>query len=466
MAALSSGSRRPDDRWWSRSRPTGEATRPSVDDSAATPGSRPRVTSSYSPDTVSVSATVSILTITPGDSGDRCDSAVTAVVVPTGRGAYSCTCVRSLGRRGIETIVASEVEGVSAAASRYCTESVRVADPEVDLLAYRDDLLALAERPSVATVIPVRPTDTYVLSRFQEAFQAVTSVFVPTLAQLDTVFDRVRLFEAARDAGVPVPRTESLDAVTDWSRPQVVKSRYNLLTSRYLCDRDESDAELVKSVDHLAAGERPDDSLRDRLSHTPIVQEYVPSSDEYMVAALYDHGEPLATFQHRQIRGNSYTGGGGVYRRSVAIPELGRVAHDLLEALEWHGLACIEYMRHAETGEFVLTEINPRMWQSLPSTVRAGADFPYYYWLAATGRPEAIDADYELGVGSHLLDGELGYLTSVLREESPLVPSPSVPGAAWAILASCLREPHFDYLAMDDPGPFLRGVVNKLRPKG
>ena len=391
---------------------------------------------------------------------------MSAVVVPTGHGAYSCTCVRSLGRRGIDVVVAAEDEGVPAAASRYCRESVRVSDPETDLLAYRDDLLALAERPSVETVIPIRPADAYVLSRYRESFQAVASVYVPSIAQIDTVFDRLRLFEAAREAGVPVPRTESLDAVTDWSPQQVVKSRYNLLTSRYLDDCDDTDATLVKSVDHLDVDERPDDSLCERFCHTPIVQEYVPSSDEYMVAALYDHGEPLATFQHRQVRGNSYTGGGGVYRRSVAISELGRVAHDLLEALDWHGLACIEYMRHAETGEFVLTEINPRMWQSLPSTVRAGADFPYYYWLAATGRPEAIDADYELGVGTHLLNGELGYLTSVLREESPLVPTPSVPGTALTILASCLREPHFDYLSLDDPGPFLRGIANKVLGKG
>ena len=46
-------------------------------------------------------------------------------------------------------------------------------------------------------------------------------------------------------------------------------------------------------------------------------------------------------------------------------------------------------------------------------------------------------------------------------EESPLVPTPSVPGTVWTILVSCLREPHFDYLSLDDPGPFLRGIANK-----
>jgi hypothetical protein len=182
-----------------------------------------------------------------------------------------------------------------------------------------------------------------------------------------------------------------------------------------------------------------------------------------MVAALYDHGEPLVTFQHRQIRGNSYVGGGGVFRRSVYVPRLETVARKLLDHLDWHGLACIEYMRDAETGEFVLTEINPRMWQSLPATVRAGADFPYDYWLLASGRPEAIDPSYEVGSASHLLKGELGYLRSIGRDDSPLVARPSLLREALSVAGTCLTDPQFDHLRLDDPGPFARTVGEALR---
>jgi hypothetical protein len=139
-------------------------------------------------------------------------------------------------------------------------------------------------------------------------------------------------------------------------------------------------------------------------------------------------------------------------------PDLARVARDLLAELEFTGLACIEYMRHADTGEFVLTEVNPRLWQSLPATVHAGADFPWYYRLAATGRADDIDDDYEMGVGTHLLHGELGHFASVFSEDSPHVERPSPVGTAWRILSSCTAEPHFDYLRVDDPGPFLAGL--------
>ncbi|MFC7069573.1 carboxylate--amine ligase [Halobaculum lipolyticum] len=386
---------------------------------------------------------------------------VERALIPTGHDASSYTCLRSLARRGIGSIVASEKAGVPAAASRYCDESATLPDPRTDLLAYRDALLAIAERDDVRTVIPVRPEDCYVLSRYEEQFAEHVSLVVPTMAQLERVHDRLLLAEAAEAAGVPVPETRRLADVDDWDEKLLIKSRYNVLTDAYLDELGPGDMDVVKHIYHVGDGVEPDvGEIRREMRHDPIVQEFVDRDGEFMFTGLYDRGEPLATFQHRQIRGNSYTGGGGVYRRSIYDPELEDVGRRLLAELDWHGLACIEYMRDAETGEYVLTEINPRMWQSLPSTVAAGADYPWYYWLAASGRADEIDDDYELGVGTHMLHGEVGYLISVLTEDSPHVPRPSLARTLWDIGSSIVREPRFDYLTLDDPWPFLAGVRN------
>lgn len=384
-------------------------------------------------------------------------------LVPTGHEAASYTVVRSLARRGVGTVVASEKDGVPAAASRFCSESVSLPPPREGLLAYRDALLELAAREDVATVIPVRPEDGYLLSKYYSAFAAHVSLPVPTMQQLERVHDRLALAAAAEAAGVPVPETRPLSAVTDWDDPLLVKSRYNVLAAAYVDELGDDDIDVVKDLVHVDADAPPSTvDLRRTMGHDPIVQEFIPKDGEFVVGALYDHGSPLLTFQHEQIRGTSYTGGGGVYRQSMYDPDLEGVARDLLAELDWHGLACIEYMRDARTGEYVLTEINPRLWQSLPVAVRAGADFPYGYWLQATGRGDEIETDYELGVGSHLLHGELGYLVSVLTETSPYVDRPSVSRTVWDLVASCVGDPHFDYAAADDPGPFLAGVRSKL----
>ena len=386
-----------------------------------------------------------------------------AVLVTTGSQSGAYQCIRSLGMRGIPTIGVAH-EASAPFASKYCGEFVRVPSPLDDWVAYRDALLEIVAERAVSTVIPCRETDAYLLSKYRDEFEAHVSLVVPELERLERVHDRLQLAEAATEAGVPVPETRLLSETDDWSAKSIVKSRYNLLTNDYIDSYPPESMDVTKTVVHPEPGLKPDRAaIRTEMAHDPIVQEFVEKGDEYVFAALYDHGKPLATFQHRQIRGNSYTGGGGVYRESVYIEELERVGRALLDHLDWHGLACIEYIEDADTGEFVLVEINPRMWQSLPAAVRAGADFPYYYWLAATGQLEKIEPGYETGIGCHRLDGELGYLVSLFRDSSPHVERPPLRATLWAMIRSGIEHPHFDFSHLDDLRPLLFGAQQYLR---
>ncbi|WP_210424927.1 carboxylate--amine ligase [Halorussus halobius] len=372
--------------------------------------------------------------------------------------------MRSLGKRGINTVLGVDGTSTSEATSRYCGETVPLEFTREDFTAYKEALLELAARPDVRTILPVWEETVFALSRYYQEFADHVDLAVPDFERLRNVHDRVRLVEAAERAGVPVPETKLLTDVEEWDRKLLVKSRYNLLASEYVDSYPPNRTGTADLVEHLREGEKPDvDRLVAEMDHVPIVQEFVPWTDEYMVGAICEHGEPLATIQLHQVREDSYTGGGGVYRRSIYDPELDDVVCDLLAELDWHGLACVEYMEDAETGEFKLTEINPRIWQSIGPTVRAGIDFPYYYWLLAVGRPDLIDPDYETGVGSHLLKGEVAHLKSIRNDDSPYVERPNLYAAMGDVALSCLREPRFDMLRFDDPGPFVHGVQSGLR---
>lgn len=359
--------------------------------------------------------------------------------------------MRSLHRRGVHTIVASEFEGIPHGSSRYCSERVRVPPSTGSITAYRDALLELASRPDVETVIPVREYDVYVLAKYREAFQREVSLVVPDFETLERAHDRLELARAAREAGVPTAGTRPLSAVEDWDDDVVVKSRYNVLSRDYVDSFPADTVEEVRAVRFLPAGTRPDaEDLRVTMKHDPIVQEFVPQADKILYCALWEDGEPVATYQHRQIRQNSWVGGGGVYRKSTHSPAVEEAAHDLLSHLDWHGLACIEYIEDAETGEWKFLEINPRTWQSLPEAVRAGVDFPHYYWLRTRGDP-VPEVDYETGIACHIAYGELSHLASVLRDESPFLDPPSFGSTLWNIATSCIAHPRFDYLRLDDP---------------
>lgn len=391
------------------------------------------------------------------------DSAGSAALIPTGRELKSYGIMRSLHRRGIDTVVASPLPSIPHFASRYCTEQVHLDAAPQDVSGYRDALLELAARPDVETAYPVRECDVFVFAKFRDAFEEHLSLVTPDLPTLTRAHDRYTLAQDAAEAGVPHARTRLLSSVDNWDTRVVVKSRYNVLTGEYVAGYPDGALEEVKQVTTLEAGDEPDaESLTREMNHDPIVQDYIPQADKILYTALWADGEPLATYQHRQIRQNSWVGGGGVYRKSAFEQAVEDNAATLLSHLDWHGYACIEYVKDAATGQWKFLEINPRVWQSLPEAVRAGADFPNYYWDVALGHPERVDCRYETGTGCHIAYGEVAHLLSVLRDESPFEEPPSFLGTAFDIVLSSIREPRFDYIRLDDPMLFLAGIRETL----
>ncbi|WP_254531395.1 ATP-grasp domain-containing protein [Natrinema gelatinilyticum] len=382
-----------------------------------------------------------------------------SVVVPA-VAPSSAACIRSLGSRGIRTIAVSETETAPEFHSKYCDETLVVPDPGTDFLGYKDALLGLAKRPSVQTITPLREEDVWALAKYRSEFATHITPLWPTVETLRTVYDRVELMKTASEAGVAVPETWTFDEVEDWSHEQIAKPRYAILTDEYVDSVSSTEVVHPGSVSFLQPGHRPNrEEMVTEMGHVPIVQEYVPGS-EYALWALYDRGDVVATCQKHQIRGYSYAGNTSVARQTTSIPDLETVGRTLLDALDWHGPVSVQFVRNEATGEFTLLEINPRFWVSLECPIRAGVDFAYYYWCLACDLPVRAQSDYESGIATHLLRGELVHILSILREDNPVVEPPSLPGAVWDVASSIRRQPHFDYLSVTDPGPFARDVLN------
>lgn len=376
-----------------------------------------------------------------------------AVVVPADHGGSSLACIRSLGRRGIPVIAHSRSPTAAAARSRYCTEHHVTTEPGV--AAYRDALLELARRPDVTTIVPLYETDIYVLSQNRDAFAEHIETPWKSFQGIRAAQDRVQLFETADAIGVPTPDTALLDEWDDWSEQTVIKPRYGVTV-----DDDES---RYGEVQFPQPGSPPDvDGVVDAMGHVPIVQEYVPGNAEFGYFALYDRGEAVASFQHRRIRSYTYSGGASVYRKAVDVPDLETHGRALLDQLDWHGPAMVEFKRDERDGSFRLMEVNPRFWGSLPLAVVAGVDFPALYYDLATGGVETPVHEYEVGVGCHTLLGEVSYLHSVARYDLDHAERPSLLPEIGRVAASILREPNFDYASLDDPRPILRQVANLL----
>ncbi len=373
-----------------------------------------------------------------------------SVVVPAIAAGSSLACIRSLGRKGIPVIAASESPDSPAFESKYVDERASLPAPTDDIEGYRDGLLSLAERPDVETIVPLREPESYVLSKFRERFAEHVATPWPDFETMESARDRNRLFQRARESEIPIPETRLLTEWDDWHEETVVKSRYTVLV------RD--NRTQYPGVQFVS--DEPDvERLTAEMGHVPIVQECIPDGSEYGFFALFDHGEPVVTFQHQRIRSYTYSGGASVFRRAVSIPRLHEQGVRLLSALDWHGPAMVEFRHDPRDDRFKLLEVNPRFWGSLQLGVHAGVDFPYRYYQLANGVRNP-DYGYTVGTGSHILRGELVYLVSLLRDDFDHVERPSVPVAVARVLLSLATDPNFDYLSLDDLGPFRRDLTN------
>lgn len=388
-----------------------------------------------------------------------------SVLIPASFSPKSLTAVRSLGANGVRTVVASSNRAAPAFASKYCEEAYLVPSPWEDLLAYKDALLDIAARPDIGAIIPSLEEDAFLLSKYADEFGEHVAPLWPSAEGLKTAHDGKRLAEVAETIGISVPETMLFDEVDDWSRELIIKPRYAILTNEYAPSLSPTECRGKTDPIHPSPGVVPDyDTVTAEFSgNPPIVQEYVPIGREYSFRALYDHGEPVATSLKHQIRGKTYAGGASVFCELVRDERLEKLGRQLLDHLDWHGLATVQFIEDARTGEFQLTEINPRMWASIPLDVRGGIDYPYFYWLVAQNMADRVNPTYEEGLAAHLLFGEWQYLRSVLREEYPNAERPAFRTALREVLTSIYENPNFYFLVADDLGPFGKTLWNVLR---
>ncbi len=176
----------------------------------------------------------------------------------------------------------------------------------------------------------------------------------------------------------------------------------------------------------------------------PIVQERV-TGDGWGVSCLYWHGRRIASFTHRRLQEKVTTGGTSTLRVSASNPALETDAHRLLDRLEWHGLAMLEFKKDTVSGRHYFIEINPRLWGSIDLSLSSGVNFGWLLYLAETHGPEtalAAAMSARDGVVERWLLGDMIRRLDLLRRGR----------LAEALqLRDGLRADAFDDFKLDDP---------------
>ena len=387
----------------------------------------------------------------------------TALVTDAQRGS-AVAVIRSLGRRGWRVIAAESHPLAAGMYSRHAAGRLRHPPARRQPEAVVEALFDTACSEGVDLVVPVTDDVALPLAAARHRFAGLCALALPDDAQLAVVNDKLATTQLAHQVGVPVPTTVACETVADarsaaedlgW--PVVVKPRVS---------RVYSPGRGIEAFTASYAATRPDLEARvaEMTNRVPVVLQGYCRGEGVGVEMLTHRGRPLAAFQHRRLREVPPSGGASSLRESAHLdPELYDHARRLLAALEWTGLAMVEF-KVGRDGPRLL-EVNGRIWGSLPLAVMSGMDFPARLGQLQVDGPPADgygpDASYAAGVRSRDLELELRWIASVWRNGdagAPLAPPPR--RAAVGVALGLLRPGvGYDVLSLEDPLPGLAEIL-------
>ena len=386
-----------------------------------------------------------------------------AVLVLDGQTTQALACARSLGRAGLEVVVASASRAPLARWSRFARQAIRHSGESLPAFA---ELRARAAALGVTCVLPLTERSCVLCNMDRQAWEeAGIVVGCGPEDMLVRAFDKVRTLEEAGRCGVTIPETRlpaSLAEVRAAGRelgyPCVVKSRFSHAWDggaflpahppRYVADAEALEVAAL--------------ALRQG-THWPLVQAYVPGTGRG-VFALCDRGRVLSWFAHERLRDVRPSGSGSSLRRSIEVPEhLLEPSRRMLEAMVWHGPAMLEFRDGGEGGPWLM-EVNGRFWGSLQLAVQSGADFPRWWVELLFDRIPQVAGSYERGVTVRWLWGDVKHLLYALAGAPPGYPGryPTRLEAAGAVLGPQPAGTRSETWAPDDPWPALGEWVQGL----
>ena len=186
----------------------------------------------------------------------------------------------------------------------------------------------------------------------------------------------------------------------------------------------------------------------------PVQQQQYIEGKGFGVELLFDHGAPRWVFLHERVHELPLTGGGSSYRVSrEPRPDLVQSAISLLSALEWHGVAMVEF-KVTPGGEAYLMEINPRLWGSLALAIDCGVNFPVGLLCLSTGQPLPPQPKYRTGYFTRNIYRDVEWLKANLKADhsDPLLLTKPIVASALQWLRPLAGKESWDFFCWSDLG--------------
>ena len=338
--------------------------------------------------------------------------------------------------------------------SRFSRYIARVHDQSIIERNNPEALLTLLGHNKYDVLMPVGARSCRWVAQHQTQLAPFIGVASPSPDRVALAMDKEQLQAFAAGLGIDVPATwhfdrirDLEDAAADLPYPVVLKTRYEGDEGGPFYARDAKDLLQLLTTSafrrHVAA------------VGMPLVQQRIVGPGKGFFA-IYDHGTLKQGFMHQRLREYPNSGGASVCAESIYERELAETGQRLLDQLQWHGVAMVEFKhqlptRRGDKARYVLMELNPKWWGSLELAIASGVPFPELYGQLAMGQLMPAAMPYRVGVTFHWpLNGEWRH---VMRDFS----------SAKQVLADTLSPKVKSNVDWTDPLPIVHALVNECR---
>ncbi len=377
--------------------------------------------------------------------------------------------IRSLGRAGYEVHVVCYDRTSAALKSKYITNAFFYNYQAHRPDEWLDNVLCLIERYKYDVIFPCDERSIYPLWQVKHHLPSKTKLAISNQKALDVLFDKWKTKQAALKHNIPVANGELVD---------LSRCSYDQLREKYgdkfvvkplqsfevqSLDRREK-VVIVKSIeDYMAFAES------NAVDRNYLIEAYFPGNGEGL-SVLSIEGKVKAAFSYCRLA-EPDSGGGSSYRGSTEInPEQLRSVELVCGETNLTGLAMFEFRRNTHNNEWILVEVNARVWGGLPLAEVAGVDFPKMYCdylskgivsdnLVTSDKrvkARALTADlYEIKREGEKISQEKGRSQSFIH----------MAGRLGSIAKVLTTSESIDSFRLDDPKPFvaeLSDIANSL----
>jgi protein-tyrosine-phosphatase/carbamoylphosphate synthase large subunit len=282
--------------------------------------------------------------------------------------------IQSLKKAGYKTIVSSSKNSLYLV--KYKNEILLHPCPSKETILFENWLKELLRKDNELFVLPINEAVLFACELIRINHPEFAPRFImPSHNSLQYALSKLYATRAAQKANIKTPKTYFIKEVSakglnlpkdDLAYPMILKWDNVLNEDQYhkgsLCIV-QNKQELLDTVMELLP-----------FNSNIILQELVPGNG---VGAFFfrQKGEILLRFAHKRLHEVPWTGGVSAYCESSADATVLEMGERLLEAMDYEGLAMVEF-RKEEGKPPVFLEINGRLWGSSGLAMAAGADFP------------------------------------------------------------------------------------------